>query len=393
MSPEMMLQECDRALQALLVDQPRPVQKALAALLCGVVRGRSVVLSRLGLHMPGRATPLSKQRQAQRLVASPRLLVNHAQRRLMQRVLGSRQGRVDLLLDAVVRGATARQAGTVSLVLALAWHRRALPLCWRTWRADQPGQNWQAAIQELVAAVRDALPAATQVVLLVDRGLSGSALARTVLTAGIDWHFLWRVIHTTRVQVRDGTVCEIGELAPRPGGRGGWNGTRVYAPRHKAQAGAGGWQSDWSQALAANVVVAWQPRDRDPWLLVTDLPATQARCREYRRRTWEEELFRDLKRLGWQWQDSRVRAPERVQRLLLVLALATLWMLALGQRLLRQGGQQGRRILEAGTRRSRRWYSQFQLGLRWCEQQLDVHRRVPCRLALWPDPRAQTKLS
>jgi hypothetical protein len=390
MSPETMLHDCDRALQALLADQTRPVQKAVAAVLCGVVRGRAGVLSRLGLHMPGRATPVSKQRQAQRLVANAHLDVGRAQRRLLERVLSARHGRVDLLLDAVVRGATAHQAGTVSLVLALAWHRRALPLIWRTWVADQPGQDWKAAMREMVAVVQTALPADTQVVLLVDRGLSGSELARTVLAAGADWHFLWRVIRTTRVQQPDGTVCAIGDLAPRAGCRICLNGTRLYAPRRKVQSGAGGWQSDWSQALPANVVGIWRPEDREPWLLVSNLPACAARCSEYRRRTWEEELFRDLKSWGWQWQHSRVRAPERVQRLLLVLALATLWMVALGQRLLRQGGPRGRRALEAGRRR---WYSQFQLGLRWCEQQLDAHRPVPCLFGLWPEARARVKLS
>lgn len=390
MSPQTMLQECDRALQPLLTDQTRPAQKALAALLCGVVRGRSVVLSRAGLHMPGEATPLSKQRQAQRLLANEHLDVHRAQRRLLERVLRGRRGRVDLLLDAVVRGATAHQAGTVSLVLALGWHGRALPLVWCTWVADQPGQDWTTAIHDLVATVRAALPAEAQVVLLVDRGLSGSQLARTVLAAGPDWHFLWRVIRTTRVQLPDGTIGEIGDLAPAPGSRGCWNGTHVYAPRAKVQSGAGGWQSTWDQALAANVVAVWRPGDRAPWLLLTDLPAAWARCAEYRRRTWEEELFRDLKSLGWQWQDSRVRAPERVQRLLLVLALATLWMVALGQRLLRRGGPGGRHTFEAGRRR---WYSHFQLGLRWCEQHLDAHRPVPCLLWLWPEARARVKLS
>jgi hypothetical protein len=347
MSPETMLHDCDRALQVLLPDQTRPVQKALATLLCGAVRARSVALSRLGLHMPGRATALSKQRQAQRLLANAHLHVARAQQRLLARVLGGRQGRVDLLLDAVVRGASARRAGTVTLCLAVAWHRRALPLVWRSWVADQPGQDWSRAIGEMVAAVQAALPPGVQVVVLVDRGLSGSELARTVLAAGPDWHFLWRVIRTTRVYQPDGTVREIGALAPTAGSRVYLNGTRLYAPRHKAHAGAGGWQSDWTQALAANVVAVWRAGEPEPWLLVTDLPACGARCCEYRRRTWEEEVFRDLKSLGWQWQHSRVQDPARVQRLLLVLALATLWMLALGQRLLRRGGRQA---LEGGRR-------------------------------------------
>src|SRR5262249_58237413 len=49
-------------------------------------------------------------------------------------------------------GATAQRAGTMSLVLAVAWHRRPLPLIWRRWRADQPGQEWRTAISEVVTA-------------------------------------------------------------------------------------------------------------------------------------------------------------------------------------------------------------------------------------------------
>lgn len=387
MRPETMLQDCDHTLQELLPDQSRPVQKTLAAVLCGVVRARSVVLSRLGLHLPGRATASSKQRQAQRLVANAHLAVDRAQRRLLRRVLQTRRGRVDLLLDAVVRGASAQQAGTVSLVLGLAWHRRALPLVWHTWVANQPGQDWKPVIRALVAAVQAELLPDTQVVVLVDRGLSGAELARTVQATGANWHFLWRVIRTTRVHQPNGTICPIGDLAPIPGHRTCLNGTTLYAPRHKGGHGRGGWQCEWQQAVAANVVAVWRRGDREPWLLVTDLPATLARCAEYRRRTWEEELFRDLKRLGWQWQQSRVLQPERVQRLLLILALATLWMLALGERLLRHGQ---RRTLECGRRRR---LSLFQLGLRWCEQQLDTHRPIPCLLGFPPSALPVTKLS
>ena len=93
-----------------------------------------------------------------------------------------------------------------------------------------------------------------------------------------------------------------------------------------------------------------------------------------------------MKSLGWQWQQSRVQDPSRVQRLLLVLALATLWMVALAQRLLRRVGRQAP---EGG----RRLYSHFQLGMRWCMQELDAQRPVPCLLRLWPEATARRKLS
>ena len=48
----------------------------------------------------------------------------------------------------------------------------------------------------------------------------------------------------------------------------------------------------------------------------------QAEAGWYGMGMWEELAFKDLKSNGWQWQRSRVREPERGERLWLVMALA-----------------------------------------------------------------------
>jgi len=135
------------------------------------------------------------------------------------------------------------------------------------------------------------------------------------------------------------------------------------------------------------VVAVWRAEDKDPWLLLTDLPATQARCTEYRRRMWQEEGFRDWKSFGWNWQKSRVRVPERVDRLLLILALATLWMAVLAQHILRRGF---RPLLEPRTTRC---YSYFQLSLHYLTRLLALDCPIHCSLHFRPEPRAPLKLS
>ena len=142
MSRQATLQECCQAIDELLPEVPAPERKALGALVCGVVHAESAQLSRASAAVPGEAQDRSKQRRAQRLVANERLDIGRAQRRLLARVLRGRRGRVDLLLDATTNGATAEQAGTVTLVLALRWHGRAVPLVWQSWIADEPGQRW-----------------------------------------------------------------------------------------------------------------------------------------------------------------------------------------------------------------------------------------------------------
>jgi hypothetical protein len=280
-------------------------------------------------------------------------------------------------------------------MLALRWHGRAVPLIWQSWTADQPGQQWTRAIPRLCAAVAAVLPAGVEPVLLVDRGLGTAGLARTARRLG--WHYLFRVHRRTRVRLPDGTVRTLGSLvqAAPPGESptarrrreqaGCIDGAAVGAARRKR---GGTWVSDWDAALPTNVVALANPDDPDdPWLLLTDLPASPARCREYRRRTQEEALFRDLKSFGWQWQDSRLQLPDRVDRLLLVLALATLWIHALAQYVLRH---HLRPLLED---RSRSCYSYFQLGLRWFRRCLASDHAPPCHLALLPLTGAAGKLS
>jgi DDE family transposase len=381
MSRTMTVQECDQAVCDLLPALPRPEQKALAALVSGVVLGHEATLSRASAGSPGAAQDRSKQRRAQRLLANPRLAVPRAQRRLLARVLAGRRGRLDLLLDATTTGATAHHAGTVTLVLAIGWHGRALPLVWRTWTADASGQDGKSAIRQMCLTVQAALPPDVQVVLLADRGLTGAPLGQLVQELG--WHYCWRVQGQTRVGQPAGQISPIATLAPAPGTQCCLTAVRVWAPRRKGAR----WVSDWDAATRANVVALWRPTDKEPWLLVTDLPASLARCADYRRRTWEEELFRDLKSFGWQWQRSRVRRPERVERLWLVLALATLWVACLAQRILRRGWR------PALEERSRRCYSRFQLGLRWITRSLANDLPVHCTFRLWAEAPAPLKLS
>lgn len=374
--------ECQSELQHLFPDLSRPIQKSLAACVCGVVWSGSCTLNRIAASLPLAVQLPSIERRFQRLLANPGLEVARCQEQLAGRVLARRRGRLDLLLDATTTGTSAQQRGSQSLVLALAEQGRAIPLSWQCWQADAAGQNWGQAQEHLFAQIEAVRPADSEVVVMTDRGLSGAPLVARLQSHG--WHYLLRVIRTTRIQRTAGHIVEIGELAPAPGTASFLTGVKVYAPRSKPHER---WISDWDQAVTTNVVAVWPAGAREAWLLVTDLPATRQRCQEYRQRTWEEELFRDLKSVGWGWQRSRVRDPERVARLVLILALATLWMLALGQRVIRRGW---RRQLEAA---SRRCFSRFQLGRHWVARRLAHDHPPPPIFHLYPLTYTFPKLS
>lgn len=372
---------CQQQLQQLFPFLSKPIQKSMTALTYGIITSGSCTLTKAANCLPTKATLPSTERRFQRLLTNDGLDSATCQAALAQVVLGQRHGRMDLLLDATTTGTTANQPGTQSLVLALGDRKRAIPLLWECWTETVPGQHWSATEARFFAELDAIRPAHTDPVVMADRGLSGGPLVRLIQERG--WHYLLRVVRTTRVRLQSGRVVEIGELV-EPGQTALLSGVQVYPARRKSGRTR---QLDWEQAVTTNVVAVWRTGDPEPWLLVTDLPAERKRCAEYRRRTWEELLFRDLKSLGWGWDRSRVRAPERVSRLLLVMTLALLWMVALGNRVIRNGW---RTSIEPGTRRC---YSRFELGRRWIRRLRSHEQPIPVYLTWYPVSHAPVKLS
>jgi hypothetical protein len=82
-----------------------------------------------------------------------------------------------------------------------------------------------------------------------------------------------------------------------------------------------GWQWKW-------VYLVWEVGYAEPMGLFSNQSDLSARL--YARRFYHEASFRDLKSDGFQWQRSHIWLPSHVERLLLALALATLWTLAEG---------------------------------------------------------------
>jgi len=260
-------------------------------------------------------------------------------------VLGAGRGQtLWLALDETHQGRTETGARFGMLALRLVYRERAIPLAWVCYRSGEAPASFPVLIGRLVDEVAAALPPDARVVLMTDRGLSWPALLDRCHRLG--WSFLCRVQRQTRVQVADAHARTIGDLAPRPGTR--WRG-------HGRAFLKAGWRD-------LGLVAVWRRGDEQPWLLVTDLPPAWVRCTQYRHRMDAEESFRDDKSSGFDWDASRVRDPAHMDRLLLVLQLAALFVLAQGVFVLQHGH---RRVLE---RPDRTTLSLFSLGLRWLDR-------------------------
>lgn len=333
--------------------------KALADLSCAAALGGSCQAGQLACHVPGSAKPASSRRRCERLLSNPRLRPRLAQRQLARELLDAWTGQtILLLLDETPRANALRV-----LNIRVAYRHRALPLAAVCYRGDALPRPMPQLVLSLLRQVLGVLPHDAHVVLLADRGLAWPLLVDWCQTHG--WHYVLRLLGTTRVRFPDGSERAVRDLAPRPGRR--WLGQAEVFKK-------AGWRG-------ANVVASWE-RDQDqPWLLLTDERASLRHCRVYGKRTWVEESHRDDKSAGFHWEQSQVDDPVHALRLFLLIALAMILAASVGSQLVKAGG---RRALD--PQRQRR-LSIVQLGLRWLRYVMEhgLYDRIKLnRLYLYP---------
>jgi hypothetical protein len=198
------------------------------------------------------------------------------------------------------------------LCAAVLYHGCGLPVAWAVQRADEKG-SWNDIWLDLLGRLKQALGEGWTVLVLTDRGLESPELFREIVRLG--WHPLMRIKKCAKFRPTNWRKGYwVTHFAPRVGAR--WSGEGVAYP--------GGSQ------LVCTLLAAWEVGHDEPWLLLTDLPASGANPAWYGWRMWIEQGFRAIKRGCWQWHKTQMRQPIRVARLWAVIAVATLYAVEVG---------------------------------------------------------------
>lgn len=254
------------------------------------------------------------------------------------------------------------------MMVSLAYAGRAIPLVWRCYRANNaqeyPQQGQVLLIYGLLAQVLSALPEGVRPLVQMDRGLAHSAaMLRALQSLEVD--FLVRVKQTARFTSRRGHSALLSQLVKR-GEHCRLHGT-LFGRDH---------------AIRGSVCLIWEMGQPEAWCLFTNVPHLSGT--RYALRWWQEESFKDLKSGGWQWQDTRLRCPRRMERLLLVMAIAYGWMVSCGSTLQHLPPERQAAIID---RDELQRLSLFRLGLRWFRFQLHTAQHT-LRATLWFAPPA-----
>ncbi len=209
--------------------------------------------------------------------------------------------RLALALDATTLGQR-----FVVLAISVLYGGCAIPVAWVVVPATTKGK-WRPHWEALLAHLAEAVPADWLVLVLADRGLYARWLYQAIKRQ--EWHPFLRINHqgqyrpqgSARFQPLAGVVRQ---------GEPGWSGAvECFASS--------------SCRLQCTLLAQWTEAHRDPWLILTDLPAEVAQVAWYAMRTWIECGFCDVKRGGWDWQQTKMSDPARASRLWLVIAVAT----------------------------------------------------------------------
>jgi hypothetical protein len=216
--------------------------------------------------------------------------------------------RLALALDATTLG----QRFTV-LAISVLYRGCAIPVAWVVLPATQKGA-WMPHWKRLLRMLRGVVPADWTVIVLADRGLYSKTLYRAIQRNA--WHPLLRINAQGKFRlVGEDRFRPLSSLVPGP--RTVWRGEVDCFVTAAAR-------------LRGTLLARWDEGFDTPWLLVTDLAPNQADSVWYGLRAWIEQGFKDGKRGGFRWEQTKMTDPARATRLWLVMALATLWTLSVG---------------------------------------------------------------
>jgi hypothetical protein len=312
----------------------------------GILQSESCHLSQIANNLPMKSEAASRITLLRRWLMNPHIQVWSFYKKVLEKVFeGWSTLSVVIILDGVMLFGDRWQVFRVSVLHG----SRAFPLAWQV--VEGKGLVKVSKLKNMLEKVQRFLKRHVQEVLfLADAGFRDWDWAQLCTEFG--WSYGIRIACNTYLTLPNGTTDRLDRLVSE-------NRNRYFQNTLLTR------QAKWR----ANVSVTWTTdKDGTPEMVavMTDQIACRARLREYARRMSIEQSFRDDKSGGFDLEHTRLRHAERLNRLLLATAIATLWCHELGEFVLRQGDDVRRQIDPS----FRRTLSLFQLGLRWLRRSL-----------------------
>jgi hypothetical protein len=304
----------------------------------GLIGSGCISLSSWADYSQGRARQASSRvRRFSRWLGNDKIEVNDVYGPIIQEALASwGEATLYLALD------TSQLPGGYCLIrISVLYRGRAMPLVWQVLAHDSSSVAFETYRPLLKEAAR-LMPSSVKVVLLADRGFCDSKLMAH-LSDELAWHYRIRIKSSLLCHLPDGSRLKLSQVSLAKGEACFWHHVWLTAKRFGP----------------VSIALGRPHGSQLRWLLVSSEPTSSTTFQEYGLRFRLEEEFLDEKSNGFGLEDSRLQGAAVLTRLCLVLAVATLYLVA-----------QGSQVVSEGRRRevdphSSRGSSYFKLGWRY----------------------------
>lgn len=202
--------------------------------------------------------------------------------------------------------------------ISVIYRGRAIPLTWKVIEHGSAAVSFEA-YKALLEQAKMLIPFACKVVFLADRGFADTQLMGHLRKMG--WHFRIRIKSTFWIHPSHLASFQVSEVDLAPGHIRCWQQVQIT-----------------DQRFGPVYLAVARPLDSDDyWYVISDESADVKIVQEYGLRFDIEENFLDDKSNGFQLEDSLIRSAEALERLCLVLAITTLYLVSLGTSVVQRG--------------------------------------------------------
>ena len=286
--------------------QHKAQREGLALLTATMLDVRSANLMDLAASLPRAAErPDMRYRWISRLLGDERIEVDAVMapyaRELLARLAAD--GRTVVLMIDQTRATERHQV----VMVAARVGGRALPLAWRV-KASEGAIGFPEQ-REALDAVAGLLPAGARPVPMGDRFYGTPDLIAWCRAR--DWGWRLRLKRDLLVFEAGGGETSLGECFAR--------GERLLSDVELT-----------GKRVATNIAMVHEAGHPEPWIIALSEAPTVHRAFDYGLRWGIEAMFSDFKTRGFGLEDSHLRRPERLDRLILVMALALFWAVSTG---------------------------------------------------------------
>ena len=247
--------------------------------------------------------------------------------------------RIILALDT-----TMLRENICAIRISMIYLGRAVPIAWSVLEHKSSSVKF-AKYKEVLMQARLRLPKGSKVTFLADRGFVSKKLMRQLN----EWAWVWRI------RIKSNQVLYYGDKRMTP--------KMLLLKKGNAMLFSG--KIRFERTLESlSLSAGWSKYAGEPWYILSNDEASAENFMEYGMRFDIEEGFKDEKSGGFSLDKSRVAGTEAMERLILVIAVATIITLNEGLAVTAEGN---RKKVDGHWKRG---LSYIQIGWRWILKQL-----------------------